>query len=36
MKSQKQIQRGGNCGVGACPLQLGGRKKSLNNRYFKT
>jgi hypothetical protein len=27
MKSQIKKQNGGNCGVGSCPLQLGGHKK---------
>jgi len=27
MKSQIKRQSGGNCGVGSCPLQLGGNKK---------
>ena len=29
MKSQIKKQSGGNCGVGSCPLQLGGHKQSL-------
>lgn len=28
MKSQIKRQNGGNCGVGSCPLQLGGHKQS--------
>jgi len=29
MKSQIKKQSGGNCGVGSCPLQLGGHKHSF-------
>lgn len=28
-------QSGGNCGVGSCPLQLGGHKQSLKKQYGK-
>jgi hypothetical protein len=30
--SSKKIQRGGNCNLGACPLQMGGSSCSSNNR----
>ena len=32
MKSQIKKQSGGNCGVGSCPLQLGGHKHSLKKK----
>ena len=35
MKSQIKKQSGGNCGVGSCPLQLGGHKQSLKKQYGK-
>jgi hypothetical protein len=35
MKSQIKKQSGGNCGVGSCPLQLGGHKHSLKNQSGK-
>ncbi len=33
--TKRMVMTGGSCGMGSCPIQLGGRKKSKKTRKVK-